>query len=142
MSGGYIWTQPRSPRLRRPGALARWGISPPDDDASDVSLVGKSDSTGSVRYLLDGSTIIAAYDPGSGARLAVYNQNPERVDEVFSYKSATGPKYYPHTDMLGSVYALSDSMGKSQAAWTYDVYGTRTQTSGTLTYDAIVAQAA
>ena len=63
-----------------------------------------------------------------------YNQNPQKLDEVFSFKTAQAEKYYPHTDMLGSVYALSDSTGTSQASWTYDVYGTRTQTSGTLSY--------
>ncbi|MHB8420968.1 MAG: RHS repeat-associated core domain-containing protein [Myxococcales bacterium] len=98
--------------------------------------VAKSDSTGSVRYLIDPLTqaILATYDAGTGLRLMQFNQNPQKLDEVFSYKTAQGAKYYPHTDMLGSVYALSDSTGTSQATWTYDVYGTRTQTSGTLSY--------
>ena len=78
--------------------------------------------------------ILATYDAGTFLRLFSYNQNPQKLDEVFSYKTAQGDKYYPHTDMLGSVYALSDSTGTSQASWTYDVYGTRTQTSGTLIY--------
>ena len=101
-----------------------------------MSLVGKSDSTGSVRYLIDPLTkaILATYDAGTFLRLFNYNQNPQKIDEVFSYKTAQADKYYPHTDMLGSVYALSDSTGTSQASWTYDVYGTRTQTSGTLVY--------
>src|SRR5208282_6346207 len=76
-----------------------------------------------------GSTVI-----GRGLRLFNYNQNPQKIDEVFSYKNAQGIKYYPHTDMLGSVYAVSDATGTSQASWTYDVYGTRTQTSGSLSY--------
>jgi len=104
-------------------------------DANGIR-VGKTDSTGSVRYLIDPLTkaILATYDAGTFLRLFNYNQNPQKLDEVFSYKTAQGDKYYPHTDMLGSVYALSDSTGTSQASWTYDVYGTRTQTSGTLSY--------
>ena len=104
-------------------------------DANGIR-VGKSDSTGSVRCLIDPLTqaILATYDAGTGLRLAQYNQNPQKLDEVFSVKSAQGTKLYPHTDMLGSVYAVSDSTGTSQATWSYDVYGTRTQTSGTLAY--------
>jgi RHS repeat-associated protein len=97
--------------------------------------VGKSDSQGSVRYLIDpqNRSIVAAYDANTKARLAVYNQNPQMIDEVVSFKATTG-KYYPHTDMLGSVYSATDSNGKVQATWTYDVYGARAQASGTLTY--------
>ncbi len=104
-------------------------------DANGIR-VGKSDSTGSVRYLIDPLTqaILATYDAGTGLRLTQYNQNPQKLDEVFSVKSAQGTKLYPHTDMLGSVYAVSDSTGTSQATWSYDVYGTRTQTSGSLGY--------
>ena len=104
-------------------------------DANGIR-VGKSDSTGSIRYLIDPLTkaILATYDAGTGLSLAQYSQNPQKLDEVFSYKTAQGTKYYPHTDMLGSVYALSDSTGTPQATWTYDVYGARTQTSGTISY--------
>jgi RHS repeat-associated protein len=51
-----------------------------------------------------------------------------------TFEPDDGLKYYPHADMVGSVYAVSDTTGKAQATWTYDVYGTRTQASGTLTY--------
>ena len=36
--------------------------------------------------------------------------------------------------MLGSVYAVTDSTGTTQATWTYDVYGARTLVTGALQY--------
>ncbi|MHB8420970.1 MAG: RHS repeat-associated core domain-containing protein [Myxococcales bacterium] len=77
---------------------------------------------------------LATYDAGTGLRLFNYNQNPQKLDEVFSYKTAQGAKYYPHTDMLGSVYAVSDSTGTPQATYSYDVYGAQTVVSGNLSY--------
>jgi RHS repeat-associated protein len=127
-----------------------WGSQPLTDIApsvlgfQDFDCTGGSpdldedsrQATGSVRFLIEPLTqaILATYDAGTGLRLFNYNQNPQKLDEVFSYKTAQGTKYYPHTDMLGSVYAVSDSTGTSQASWSYDVYGTKTQTSGTLVY--------
>jgi len=61
-----------------------------------------------------------------GTRITTYNQNPKKVDEIVSYQ-VNGLKYYPHTDMLGSVCAVSDVTTKAIATWTYDVYGARTQ---------------
>jgi RHS repeat-associated protein len=104
-------------------------------DANGIRT-SKDDSSGNVRYLIDPATksILATYDAVTKARLTVYNQNPQKVDEVVSYKTNGGAKYYPHADMLGSAHAVSDSTATAQATWTYDVYGTRTQTSGTLSY--------
>ncbi|MHB8564668.1 MAG: RHS repeat domain-containing protein, partial [Acidiferrobacteraceae bacterium] len=98
--------------------------------------VGKSDSTGSVRYLIDPLTqaILATYDAGTGLRLMQFNQNPQRLGEVFSVKNAQGTKLYPMTDMLGSVYALADATGTPQATYSYDVYGAQTVVSGSLGY--------
>jgi RHS repeat-associated protein len=75
-----------------------------------------------------------AVPPSGGSHGDTGNQNPAKVDEVVSYKTSGGAKYYPHADLLGSVHAVSDSAGTTQATWTYDAYGARTQVSGTLNY--------
>jgi RHS repeat-associated protein len=102
-------------------------------DANGIRT-SKNDSTGNVRYLIDPSrqSTLAAYDAVTKARLTIYTQNPAKIDEIVSYKTSGGTKYYPHADMLGSVHAVSDSTGTTLATWVYDVYGTRTQVSGTL----------
>jgi len=103
-------------------------------DANGIR-VSKKDSVSNVNYLVDPQTqsILATYDVVAGTRLTTYNQNPQKIDEVLSYQ-VNSLKYYPHADMLGSVYAVSDVTAKAVATWTYDVWGTRTQTSGTLGY--------
>ena len=60
-----------------------------------------------------------------------YFTNPQVIDEIESFQQA-GPTYYPLTDGLGSVYAVTNSSGSVAATYSYEVYGTRTQTSGTL----------
>ena len=94
--------------------------------------VGKSDSTGSVRYLSDPLTheILATYDAGTGLRLWQFNANPQKLGEVFSAKTAQGTQLYPMTDMLGSIYAVADPTGTPQATFSYDVYGAQTVVSG------------
>jgi RHS repeat-associated protein len=103
-------------------------------DANGIR-VSKKDSVSNVNYLIDPQTqsILATYDAVAGTRLTSFNQNPQKIDEVLSYQ-VNGLKYYPHADMLGSVYAVSDVTTKAVATWTYDVWGTRTQATGTLTY--------
>jgi RHS repeat-associated protein len=53
-------------------------------------------------------------------------------DLPISRGPASGATHYPLTDALGSIYAVTDSSGNVVATWNYDVFGARTQSSGTL----------
>jgi RHS repeat-associated protein len=95
----------------------------------------KVDSSGDTRFLLDGPSIVADYDAASGTRAGLYVQNPQRIDEIFAATislSGTPTKVYPLTDALGSSYELTDSSGNDVSNFSYDAYGARTQTSGSV----------
>ena len=62
---------------------------------------------------------------------ALHNNNPQRIDEQFALTEA-GTKYWPVCDALGSIYEWVDRSGNVAGAYSYDVYGARTQTSGGL----------
>jgi RHS repeat-associated protein len=95
----------------------------------------KVDSSGDSRFLLDGPSIVADYDTASGSQTAFYVQNPQRIDEILSSTvsvSGTPTKVYPLTDALGSIYELTDPNGNAVSNFSFDAYGARMQTSGTL----------
>ncbi len=105
-----------------------------DYDANGLR-VRKSDSSGTTRFLLDGSSVVADYDDAGTTRTAYYVTNPQRIDEIFSATvlvDGQPQKLYPMTDALGSIYGLGDSQGHQTSTFQYDVYGARTQTSGSL----------
>ena len=81
-------------------------------DANGIR-VSKGDSSGNVNYLIYSQTqsILATYDAVAGTRLVTYNQNPKKIDEIVSYQTGAA-KYYPHADMLGSVYAEAIRPGR------------------------------
>src|SRR5215813_9601899 len=60
--------------------------------------------------------------------------NPQVIDEILSFQQG-GSTYYPITDALGSIYAITNSTGVVVSTFSYDVFGKRTQTSGILAID-------
>jgi RHS repeat-associated protein len=72
--------------------------------------------------------------PKTASDRLVYVQNPQRIDEIFAATvtvNGTPTKVFPMTDALGSVYGLGDQSGALASSFSFDVYGARTQTSGT-----------
>src|SRR5262249_9810456 len=100
-----------------------------DYDANRLRM-RKNDSNGTTGYLLDGPSVFEELNAG-GSTTTSYLTNARVIDEIESFQQA-GPTYYPLTDGLGSIYAVTNSSGSVAATYSYEVYGTRTQTSGTL----------
>jgi RHS repeat-associated protein len=86
------------------------------------------DSSGTVNYLLDGSSVLAELD-SVGTVAVRYLNNPQAIDDVFAHTASTGTTY-PLTDGLGTVYALTDSAGVVVRSQNFDVYGERTSNTG------------
>jgi len=89
----------------------------------------KSDSAGETRYLLDGLSVVAQYEP-SGERQAWYTQSLARIDEVLSVVNEQG-KFWYQADALGSIYALTTAAGDVRARGGYDVFGEAVAMGGT-----------
>jgi RHS repeat-associated protein len=80
------------------------------------------------RFVLDGASVFEELD-AAGTTTTSYLNNPTQLDEILSFQTG-GATYYPLTDALGSVVAVTDSSGTVVRSNSYDVYGART-TSGT-----------
>src|SRR5262249_20168804 len=89
--------------------------------------VRKTTTTTTTAYLLDGQSILEELDP-SGAMQASYLTHYLAIDEMLSLSRA-GRIFYPLTDALGTIYALSDSQGTLVQTSNYDVYGVRALSS-------------
>src|SRR5262249_3681433 len=88
--------------------------------------IQKTDSTGTTKYVLDGLSVLEELDGNSATRTS-YLTNPQVIDEIESFQQS-GVTYYPLSDALGSIYAVTSSSGSLVATYSYDVYGARTQT--------------
>jgi RHS repeat-associated protein len=92
--------------------------------------VQKVDSSGTTNYLLDGPSVVEDTAANSSL-LTSYLPGLQALDDIVSFGRG-GATYYPLSDALGSIVAVTDSTGTLVAAYTYDVYGARTQTTGAL----------
>lgn len=78
------------------------------------------------RFLLDGVSALTEFDSTNVAARR-YLQNPEAIDDILEF-SEGGQNYFPLTDALGSVVAITDSTGAIVRRNSYGVYGARTST--------------
>ena len=90
--------------------------------------VAKTEQGVATGYLLDGASVLAELD-GSNAVTRSYLNNPQAIDDILSFTEGSGT-YWPLTDALGSITALTDASGAVVRRYTYDPDGART-TSGT-----------
>jgi RHS repeat-associated protein len=82
------------------------------------------------RYFYDGTRVIEEQD-GLGNTLATYVYG-RRIDEVIVMVRA-GLTYYYHQNALGSVIAITNSVGSPVERYSYDAYGLATVTNGAFT---------
>ncbi|MEQ1736633.1 MAG: RHS repeat-associated core domain-containing protein, partial [Rhodoglobus sp.] len=78
------------------------------------------------RFLLDGPSVLAEYDSTNVAARR-YLHSPESIDDIYEFAEG-GQLYFPLKDALGSVVALTDSVGAVVRRNSYEVYGARTST--------------
>lgn len=78
------------------------------------------------RFLLDGQSVLAEFDSANVAARR-YLHNPESIDDIYEF-SEGGQTYFPLTDALGSVVAITDSTGAVVRRNSYEVYGARSST--------------
>jgi RHS repeat-associated protein len=97
------------------GTVARYGY---DTQNLRMSMI---DAEGERRVLLDGIEETGEYDVGRLSRIARYDHDPSRVDQLMTETSGT--KMHIVTDALGSTYALADSAARVVTRNSYDVYG-------------------
>ncbi len=65
--------------------------------------------------------VIAEYEDGALARDLVYGDG---IDDILSLERASdGSRYFYHPNALGSILALTDSLGTSAERYSYDAYG-------------------
>jgi len=100
-----------------------------DYDANGLRM-RKNDSTGTTGYLLDGLSVLEELNT-AGSIVTSHFTGPHAIDEIKSFQQA-GATFYPLSDALGSIYAVTNSSGTVVTTWTYDVYGATRQTFGTL----------
>ena len=82
------------------------------------------------RFLLDGVSVLSEYD-SSNVATRRYLQNPQSIDDILEL-SEGGQNYFPLTDALGSVVAITDSAGTVVRRNDYEVYGARSSTGTSL----------
>ncbi len=90
--------------------------------------VQRVDATGTTRYLLDRDSVLTELD-GANAVTTRYVNNPQHLDDIIGFERG-GATYYPLTDALGSIYAVTDSSGAAARRYDFDVYGVRTDLGG------------
>jgi RHS repeat-associated protein len=92
--------------------------------------IQKSGPGGTTNYLYDGMNLLEEVDQ-SGNVLARYTQGSS-VDEELSELRASTTSYY-EADGLNSITSLSSAAGVLANTYTYDSFGNRTASTGTLT---------
>jgi len=86
-----------------------------------ITLAEESKRRNTQYYAYDGDQVIAEYEGGSLKRKFIYGPG---IDEpVMMIDVTTSTKYYYHFDGLGSVVALSNSIGDIVERYSYDVFG-------------------
>ena len=97
-------------------------------------MVGAT-TTSLVRYVYDGMDIKLEFD-GGGTLLARYNHGDGIDQPLMMERMAAGGQvagdYYYHTDHLGSVRHLSNSLGTKINSYKYDSFGNFTELSETV----------
>ncbi len=95
--------------------------------------IQKSGPLGTTNYLYDGNgdNVIEEVDNG-GSVLARYTEGTSTDDEPLSELRSGTTSYYEQ-DGLGTVSSLSSSAGALANTYTYDSYGKRTTSTGSLT---------
>jgi RHS repeat-associated protein len=83
---------------------------------------------GTTRYLIDGASVLEEFD-ASGTPITQYLRNLQSLDEILSFQQGS-QTYYPLTDLLGSIQAITNDTGVVVRTNSYDVYGERVGTSG------------
>ena len=78
------------------------------------------------RFLLDGGSVLSEFG-GANTATRRYLQNPEAIDDILGVTEG-GAAYFPLTDALGSVVAITDSAGAVVKRNNYEVYGARSTT--------------
>jgi RHS repeat-associated protein len=89
------------------------------------SAVGPVDQ----RILLDGRDEAALYDVTTGTRVEANIHDPSSTDALLAQLSAND-RYYPFSDILQSIYGLTDTRGHTVSQYGYDVFGTRRNVGG------------
>jgi RHS repeat-associated protein len=121
----YAWDlDNRLKQLTQPGGI----VHTYSYDANGLR-VRQQTPQGTSQYLLDGPTILEELD-GNAVTRTSYLANPQVIDEVLAFTTA-GAGYWPLTDALGSVVAVTDAAGAVVRNNSYDVYGERTASTGT-----------
>ncbi|MHB8875653.1 MAG: RHS repeat-associated core domain-containing protein [Myxococcaceae bacterium] len=121
----YTWDLDN--RLRAVTLPGGGGVSSYEYDANGLR-VKKVEGGVVTRFVLDGASVFEELD-SLGNTTTSYLTNPQAIDEILSFTTG-GATYYPLTDALGSIVAISDANGLVVRSNSYDVYGEET-TSGT-----------
>ncbi|MBL8957778.1 MAG: hypothetical protein JNK82_43785, partial [Myxococcaceae bacterium] len=90
--------------------------------------VQRVDASDAVKYLLDGRDVLSEFD-GTGSTTTRYLNNPQGIDDIISFKRGAST-YYPLTDGLGSVFAVTDASGAVVRRYDFDVFGVRIDLGG------------
>ncbi len=90
----------------------------------------KSSTSGTSVFAYDGNDLVEETN-SSGAVAARYAQG-EDIDEPLAMLRSSTTSYY-HADGLGSITSLSNSAGSLAQTYTFDSFGRRTASSGSLT---------
>ena len=81
-------------------------------------------------FVHDGDNEIAEYDGSNGALLRRFVPGVN-IDEPIAMVTAAGVKTFFHADKMGSVIAMSDTVGNlAEGPYTYDPYGNGAPTTG------------
>lgn len=92
--------------------------------------IQKSSSSGITSYLYDGDGLLEELD-GTGTAVARYAQGPS-VDEPFTMVRGGATNNY-NFDGLGSITSLASTTGSVTQTYTFDTFGKRTATNGSIT---------
>ena len=90
----------------------------------------KSSTNGTSVFAHDGDNLVEETN-GSGTVVARYSQGLN-IDEPLAMLRGSATSYY-QADGLGSITSLTNSSGASAQTYTYDSFGNRTASSGSLT---------
>lgn len=90
-----------------------------------VKKVVSGDQSKTVRYVLDGSELLAELDE-QGSWTRRYTPHPTRVDRMLALRDSSGATYFLHRDHVGNVVTITDSAGAVVTAYRYDGFGRHT----------------
>lgn len=82
--------------------------------------IEKTDSTGTTKYLHDGSSVLAEYDTTGNLKRS-YTHGP-RIDDPIAMRES-GASYFFHQDGLGSITEITDRNRKTVGSYRYTSFG-------------------